>query len=365
MRLLALFTFVSVLLAADQNPASAFSDFARRASAAREANDLPKAIELYRQALSVDSGWQEGWWYLGSLSYDTDQFEKGRDALRQFVNLNAGAAPGWALLGLCEFETGKYSPSLEHIERALSLGVGNDQMTGVLRYHEALLLTRGGNFDKALQKYAAFTHSTATNPEVLLGIGLAATRQAKLPSELATADKELLTEIGKAVFYTMANRLSDAEQIYAELLRRFGTAPRVHYVYGVFLLANDPPRAISELKKELQISPGSVSASAMLAWLYLQQGEAAAALPFSETAASHDPGSALSQSVFGRALADTGDLKHGIEHLEKAVALDPSNLEAHLALATAYSKAGRKEETLNERRISIAMTSEAAAVEQR
>ncbi len=364
MRLLALFT-LTVFLLASQDGASTFSDLATHASAARNANDLPKAMELYRQALSVDSSWQEGWWYLGSLSYDTDQFENGRDALQHFVDLNAGAAPGWALLGLCEFETGKYSPSLEHIEHALSLGVGNDQMTSVLRFHEALLLTRNENFDTALQKYAAFINTTATNPEVLLGIGLAATRQAKLPSKVPASDEELLTEIGKAVFYTMANRQSDAEQAYAELLRRFGNAPRVHYVYGVFLLANDPAKAVAEFKRELQISPDSAPASAMLAWLYLQQDDPASALPFSETAALHDPKSALSQLVLGRSLAETGDLKRGIEHLEQAVTLDASNLETHLALATAYSKAGRKQETLNERRVSLKMASEAAALEQR
>jgi Flp pilus assembly protein TadD len=39
----------------------------------------------------------------------------------------------------------------------------------------------------------------------------------------------------------------------------------------------------------------------------------------------------------------------GMQHLEKALKLEPDNIETHLALAKAYSKSGRKEDARRER----------------
>src|SRR5881275_1124665 len=95
-------------------------NLAARAAAARDANQLPEAVRLYREAVSVNPKWQEGWWFLGTILYDTNQYAGCRDALRQLVALQSEAAPAWGILGLCEFQTRDYEESLQHIQRALS-----------------------------------------------------------------------------------------------------------------------------------------------------------------------------------------------------------------------------------------------------
>src|SRR5271170_6695375 len=90
------------LCAAQANPAS-FSDVVARAAAARDANDLPGAIELYQQALKLNSQWPDGWWFLGSLQYGTGDYAAGRDALTHYLELTPNAAPALAMRGLCEF----------------------------------------------------------------------------------------------------------------------------------------------------------------------------------------------------------------------------------------------------------------------
>src|SRR5438270_3398811 len=128
-----------------QNPpgTARFADMAARATAAREASRLPEAIALYKEAVNLDPKWEEGWWFLGSLLYDTDQYAAARESLARVVDLDPKAYPAWGLLGLCEFETVDYRASLGHIQRALEAGSGTQgQMEGVLRYHEAVLLTR-------------------------------------------------------------------------------------------------------------------------------------------------------------------------------------------------------------------------------
>src|SRR5579875_863048 len=122
--------------------ASSFDELAAQAKTAREANQLPQAIELYKQALQLNSKWEEGWWFLGTLLYDTGQFAGGRDALHQVVDLDPKFIPAWGFLGLCEFETREYTQALKDVEHALaSNAVADPQVTAVLRYHEALLLT--------------------------------------------------------------------------------------------------------------------------------------------------------------------------------------------------------------------------------
>jgi len=79
-------------------------------------------------------------------------------------------------------------------------------------------------------------------------------------------------------------------------------------------------------------------------------------LPYAQSAAAHDPSLPSAQLVLGRALTETGRPQEGIEHLEKTVQAQPDNLEAHLALAKAYSKLGRKEDARRERWLSLEMT---------
>jgi len=359
-----LMLFCSSLYA--QDGAGAFADLSARASAARQANDVPRAIALYRQALQLNPKWEEGWWFLGTLLYDSDRYAPGRDALRHFVGLQPNAAPALGLLGLCEFETGDYPESLKHIERSLSLGApAEPQMDQVLRYHEAMLLTRTGDFDKALQKYVWFVRKGARSSSILLGIGLAALRTPLLPKDIPPPRQDLFLTAGQASIYTISGDLPNAQRTFLSLIDRFPESPNVHYVYGVFLLGADPDRAIDEFKLELKLAPSNAAAGAMLAWVLLRRGDFKIALPYAEKAVQSAPGFPTAQLVFGRLLVETGAVDRGIEHLRIAEKLDPANLEVHLGLVTAYSRIGRTQDARRERRKSMDLSAENASIAQR
>ena len=70
-----------------------FDSLSRSATVAREAGRPADAIPLYQRAIQLRPDWVEGWWYLGTLLYDTDQF---RDAIPAFQKVAALApqAPG-------------------------------------------------------------------------------------------------------------------------------------------------------------------------------------------------------------------------------------------------------------------------------
>src|SRR5258706_8882669 len=91
---------VIAMICASCASAATFEELAAKATAAREAGNIPQAIELYREALQLKPAWAEGWWFLGTLCYDSDRYENGQLAFAEFVKLDDKAAPGWSFLGL-------------------------------------------------------------------------------------------------------------------------------------------------------------------------------------------------------------------------------------------------------------------------
>ena len=337
------------------NPAS-FSDVVAKANAARDVNDSTQAIELYRQALKLNSQWADGWWFIGSLHYGAGEYTAGRDALTRYLEMTPNAAPALAMRGLCEFELGEYPPSLKDIQRALALGAANQSRNEkILRYHEALLLTRLGRFEDAIRSYGFFAREEP-NPELFLAIGLAGLRTPLLPAELRADQKETYASVGKAAFDYMKGDRDAARADFQQIFARVPPVANAHYLYGYLLYASDPDAAVVEFKHELEVNPKNAPAEVMLAWIPLTQNDGVEALPYAQKAVEQDPSLPSAQLVLGRALTETGDAKDGVEHLERTAQLQPDNLEVHLALAKAYSKSGRKEDARRERLLCLEMT---------
>src|ERR1017187_8758540 len=101
-----------------------FDRLAKAATGARIENRSEQAIGFYRQALALRATWTEGWWFLGELLYDDNQYAEARDSLRRLIALDRNSGPGFALLSLCEFETKEYDKSLNHIYQARRIGLG-------------------------------------------------------------------------------------------------------------------------------------------------------------------------------------------------------------------------------------------------
>ncbi len=344
------------IVAMAQEPPSTFDDLALKAAAAREQNDIPQAIALYSQAVQLNPKWPDGWWFLGSLQYATDAYAPARDALSRYIELNPDAGPAIALRGLCEFETAEYPQSLKDLQRGLSLGAANQpRNAAILQYHEALLLTRSGRFEEALQTYGLLAKGKA-NPAIFEGVGLAGLRTALLPSEVDASKQELFTMAGSAAFRFMTGDEKGAQQAFQDFFARFPKAENAHYFYGYLLFPTDPDQAVVEFKQELEVAPSSAAASLMLAWNALIRNNPSEALSYAQKVVAEEPAFPGAELVLGRSLVETSDVKDGLAHLEKALQTDPQNLETHIALAKAYSKSGRKDDARRERLLCLDLT---------
>jgi tetratricopeptide (TPR) repeat protein len=326
-----------------------FPDIAKQAAAAREANRVDDAVRLYREGLRIKPSWAEGWWYLGTLCYDTNKFPAAKEALLRFVKLQPDAAPGWAMLGLSEFETSDYKDSLAHLERGLNHGLNEGDVANVARYHAALLLTHSGQFEMALKTLNELAVRRVDNADTIQAMGLAALRVPTFPKELSTAKRGLVEDVGRVMFDAGARRAADAQAGFEKLIAKYPEEPEIHYLYGNFLVSSDPDRAVQEWSRELQVSPKHLPARVQLALEYIHRGEEKQAVPFAREAVKLDPASFTAHYALGRALVGASELAEGTQELEKARELAPDSPETRVALASAYAKAGRSEEAARER----------------
>jgi tetratricopeptide (TPR) repeat protein len=351
-----IFFLASRLALAQTNPPG-FEEVIQRATAARERDDLPQAIELYRQAVQLKPEWSDGWWFLGSIEYEAEQYVASREDLTHHLDLVPEAGPAWALRGLCEFETGEYAQSLSDIQRALSLEPASDHRGDemLLRYHEALLLTRAGNFEPAMREYAKLVRVKSPNEELLVGIGLAGLRTPLLPQDLKSDKKDLFAGAGRAAFLFLSGEKSSAQRQFQDLFQRYPAAENAHYLYGYLLSATDSDQALAEFKRELEVSPSNAKVELIVAWDLLMRNDSSTALAHAEKAVTEDPALPIADLVLGRAEVETGNVKVGIELLEKELQREPDNLEIHIALAKAFSESGNKVEARRERLLCLKM----------
>ena len=350
----------SYLSAQGQPPG--FDELAAQAAAARDVDDAPRAIELYQQALQLNPKWQDGWWSLGLLQYESGAHAPATEALTHVLELDPKAVQAQALRGLCEFETGNYQQSLADIQKGIAVGAANDaRREQILHYHEAMLLTRLGRFQEALKAYAPFAEHGVSSPELLVAIGLATLHRDILPKDAPAGQQEMLMAAGDATYKFMKGDQNAARDAFNAFFERYPTVPNAHMSYATLLTSFGPDAAMPQFKKELEVSPDNSSALIMLAWSLVMQDRSDEALPYAKRAVDKDPEQAAAQLVLGRALADTGDVARGVEHLEHGLKLEPDNLEIHIALARAYSKSGRDDDALRERTLCLQMTRNNAA----
>jgi len=323
----------------------------KQAEAARSEHKIDEAIALYKKGVVLKPSWDEGWWSLGTLNYELDRFEEARDAFRHLTAIKPGVAVPWAMLGLCEYETRQYDQALGNLRHGIGLGLGQDQsIADVANFHLALLLTRFEEYEASMKLLAMFAQRNLNHPSYIEAMGIAALRKPLLPVEVPPAERLLIMDVGRVMFDAAALRTTEAGAEFKALLEKYPTTPNIHYLYGSFLMFSDADSGLVEMKKELEISPAHVPAMVTIANEYIQRKQYKDGLPYAEKAVELEPQSFPAHAVLGRIFVEGDiDLARGLKELEEARKLAPTSPQVRIALATAYTKAGRKEDAARER----------------
>lgn len=327
-----------------------FDRLAAQASTAREQNRLDEAIGLYRQALKQKPAWKEGWWFAGTLLYDQDRYAEAQLPFHRLIELDPQNGPALALLGLCEYRTKDYGAALTHLNRARLAGIGdNQQMTQVALYHSAILLTKYQRFEAALDLLVEIVKRGMNGPKIVEATGLAALRMPVLPQDLPEGDRELVMLTGSAVATAGERNAAGAQKLFEQLLERYPRTPNVHYVYGAFLMINDPDAGLAQFQKELEVSRDHLPSLVSIAVEYIKRGEPQRGLEYADRAVKAAPESFAAHAALGRVLVESGHVDEGIKKLEYAAKLAPDSPQVRIALASAYAKSGRSVEAARER----------------
>jgi len=351
--LLLSFSFWQFSVAAQSNAGTSheFDRFAAEAAQARDANDLEKAIPLYRKALRLRPGWAEGWWSLGTLFYDSDKYEEAAAAFSKVVSLQPKHGSARVMLGLCEFELRQDENALRDIESGKKMGVLSDsQLRQVMLYHEGVLLLRKERYEAAQQALDSLAEENVQDDNLLLALGESVLRMKPdgAPPEGSTA-REIVMREGKAEYLAASKNVDGARAEYSNIAAEFPESPNVHYALGRFLLQlHEIDPAVVEFQREIQNNPEHVLARLEIAAARYRL-DSAGGVKYAEEAVKLDPQRPFGHYLLGLLYLDTGNFAQAVFELQTAKRARPNMPEVYFALGKAYAKLGRKEEAAKAR----------------
>lgn len=328
-----------------------FAKIAAEADAARDANQTEEAIALYKRALAIRPSWVEGWWSLGTLYYDQNNFTDASRAFQKVLAFKPKAGSAHVMLGLCEFELGHDEAALKHLEEGKAQGFANDpQLRRVMLFHEGLLLKRMGKYEAAQATLDPLCAQTPDDPQVTEALGNTVLRNRfarNAASDAAVA--EVVKQIGEAQCLAAQKKFDEARQKMSAVVDASPKYPNVHYAFGKLLLdANDNDAAVEQFQQEIANNPNDVISRLRIAAAKYKI-DSAGGLPFAEEAVKLDPQLPLGHYLLGLLLLDTDDYAKALPELEIARKAFPKEAKVHFALSSAYSKAGRTAEAAKER----------------
>jgi len=328
--------------------AAAAQDTAREAGLAREANHLDDAIVLYRKAVLRNPRWTEGWWYLGTLLYDRDDYSGAAAAFDKAAALDPKNGAALVMLGLSEAKLHRNTVALKHLRSGRQLGIPDDpQLRHVVLFTLGnLYLERGirGDYEAAQEALDMLAAEGIESDELTDALGLAV-----LHMRPPAPDPELIRAAGKAEMLAARQRMAAAKSLYKQLATGYPKVSGVQFAYGKFLLAHqEDEQAVQAFQREIENTPTHVLARLGIAAIK-SSSDPAGGLHYAQEAVKLAPEIPESHYLLGLMLLKTGDPLHAVAELETAQRAEPNEAKVYFALEQAYARIHRKEDAARAR----------------
>jgi tetratricopeptide (TPR) repeat protein len=328
-----------------------FDQIAKQAAEASEQNRLEEAAKLYRQALGMRPQWAEGWWSLGTLEYDRDNYAEAARAFRKLIALAPKNGTARVMLGLSEFELGQDEAALKHIQEGDALGVmNNTQLRQVALYHEGVLLLRAGKYGAAAKPLKALCEAGVQNKDLVQSVGLAVfgLKPSAAPPE-GSPGQQVVFRAGQAECLEAQKQTDSARNEYQSLVAEYPEYPNLHYVYGRFLLElHETDGAVEQFKAELKRNPQHLNAMLEIAAVRYRS-DSADGVKYARQAVALAPKVPFAHYLLGLLLVDTGEAAEALPELEIARKAYPNEPSVYFALGTAYARTGKRAEAAQAR----------------
>jgi tetratricopeptide (TPR) repeat protein len=326
--------------------APTFASLSSRAESALKADRLDEAESLYKRALGLRPRWTEGWWSLGTIAYDRDSYPDAERAFRRVTDLAPNNGNAFVMLGLTEFELGHDSLSLQHLEKGMHLGIDeSDNLRQVALYHRGVLLQRTGKFQAAketLEQLCMQGVESAAEIRVL-GMVLVRSRSKQIPAD-GSEDAVILDQVGHGGCLAGQKKFDDARQVLRAVVAGHPKYPNIHYAFGLVLLAaNQQAQAEGQFKEEIENNPSDLVSRLQIAAALYKTNSAEGRI-YAKEAVKIAPREPFAHYLNGMLLLDTGDYQAALPELQIAHKAYPREAKIYIALASAYSGVGKRQQ---------------------
>lgn len=280
--------------------------------------DYPQAAAEYRKALDLKANLPGIELNLGLALFKQQKLDQAIDPLKAVVKESPDNMQAHLLLGMCYYGTAQYAKALPYLKSAAAKDPDNLQLHTLLA--QSCLWSK--HYDCTLEEYR---------------------RILALAPESAQAD--MLA--GEAL-----DGMSDSQGAihqFEAAAKASPTEPNVHFGLGyLFWKQRSYDAAESQFKLELANNPDHAEALAYLADIEIKKGDRADARPLVERAVRQPGAPRIAYLDAGILYAEQDRHDDAIAAFQRAIQMDPSQVDAHWRLARLYSSMGRSQEAAAE-----------------
>jgi tetratricopeptide (TPR) repeat protein len=283
-----------------------------QAQAAQQRQDIPTAIEKYRQMIRLAPHLAAAYNNLGRLYFNQHDYGHAAQTLAQGLRLNPDMPTASAMLGMSYFETGQAPKAEEPLETAL----GANPKDPLVQITLAKVRIRLHKYDGAVDLLKTYTEE---NPR----------------------DQEAWYLLGKTYLQLSEDSLGKIHQIDPNSVI-------AHEVAGeIDESMHNYDGALVEYKKAIDLAPDQPEPHIHMANTYWSISKWDSARTEFEAGLEHDPNNCSAHWKLGNTILEAnGEPSEALTHLNTAVELCPELMQARVDRARALIKSGKQDQAL-------------------
>ncbi|MCH7685888.1 MAG: tetratricopeptide repeat protein, partial [Planctomycetes bacterium] len=275
-----------------------------------QADDLPRAENLYRQILRIDPKQADALHLLGVAALQQGRNESALDLINRAIAVNGKAAPYHNNLGTVSRRLGRIDLATECFRTAIELSPDYADA----HYNLGTLLKEQGQLQQALE---SFRETLRINPNY-----------AEAHNNLGTVWKDL-------------GRIDEAVECYRRALEIDPNSPEAHNNLGTALQEQENRDAAIEChRRAIALSPDYAEAHFNLANIFRDQDRLNEAFASYQQALDIEPDHAEALCNFGLVQMDLGKPDDAISTFRRVLQMNPAHVESHINLGIALRLTG-------------------------
>ncbi len=335
-------------LAQGANPAQAV--------ALEQQGKLAEAAEAWQAVTTANPRDGAAFASLGVVLAREQKYPEAAAAYRRALALNP-KLPGLQLnLGLAEFKQGHFHAAIAPLAAALAA----ERLNGPKQLQARTLLGLSyygtERFAEAVKELKPAAADDPANTELHLVLAQSCLWARQYPCALDEFKQILQTDPDSAPAHVLSGEALDGLGKTPEAIAEFQAAikvsprePNVHFGLGyLYWKSHQYDDATREFQAELALDPGHAQALAYLGDIEMKADKPEAALPFLRKSIQLKSDLRIASIDLGVILAQQKQYPDAVAALEHAVALDPTEPDAHYRLARVYQEMGKTVESQKE-----------------